>query len=52
MAYETLIVEKEDGIAIVKLNRPPMNPLNTKVYSEIYEAFCELEEDTSVGAIF
>jgi enoyl-CoA hydratase len=51
MAYETLIVEKEDGIAIVKLNRPPMNPLNVKVYGEIYEAFCELEEDASVGAI-
>jgi enoyl-CoA hydratase len=49
MAYETLIVEKEDDIAIVKLNRPPMNPLNTKAYGEIYEAFCALEEDASVG---
>ena len=28
MAYETLIVEKEEGIAIVKLNRPPVNSLN------------------------
>ncbi len=51
MAYETLIVEKEDGIAIVKLNRPPVNSLNAKAYRDIYEAFCELEKDDSVGAI-
>lgn len=51
MAYETLIVEKEDGIAIVKLNRPPVNSLNAKAYSDIYEAFCELEKDDAVGAI-
>jgi len=51
MAYETLLVEKEENIAIVKLNRPPVNSLNTKVYSEITDAFCELERDDSVGAI-
>jgi enoyl-CoA hydratase len=51
MAYETLIVEKEEGIAIVKLNRPPVNSLNAKAYDEIYDAFCELEKDDSVGAI-
>lgn len=51
MAYETLIVEKEDDIAIVKLNRPPMNPLNITAYNEIYDAFCALEEDAGVRAI-
>jgi enoyl-CoA hydratase len=51
MAYETLIVEKEAGIAIVKLNRPPVNSLNTRAYSELYDAFCDLEKDESVGAI-
>ncbi len=51
MAYETLIVEKEEAVAIVKLNRPPVNSLNTKAYSEIYDAFCELEKDDSVRAI-
>ncbi len=51
MAYDTLIVEKEEGIAIVKLNRPPVNSLNTKAYMEIYDAFCELEKDESVNAI-
>ena len=51
MAYETLIVEKEEGIGIVKLNRPPANPLNAQAYAELYDAFCALEKDDSVGAI-
>ena len=51
MAYETLLIEKEEGVAIVKLNRPPVNSLNVKAYREIYDAFCELEKDDSVRAI-
>jgi enoyl-CoA hydratase len=51
MAYETLTVEKGEGIAVVKLNRPPVNSLNVKAYSEIYEVFCELEKDDEVWAI-
>jgi len=51
MAYEFLLIEKEDGVAVVKLNRPPANPLNTQVYGELYDAFTELEKDDSVGAI-
>jgi len=51
MNYETLIVEKEENIAIVKLNRPPVNSLNVQAYSDIYDAFCELENDDTVGAI-
>lgn len=51
MAYETLIVEKEEGVGIVKLNRPPANPLNAQTYAELYAAFSELENDDSVGAI-
>ena len=51
MAYEFLLIEKEDGVAVVKLNRPPANPLNTQVYGELYDAFSELEKDDSVGAI-
>jgi len=51
MAYETLLIEKEEGFAIVKLNRPPVNSLNAQAYSDIYNAFCELENDDSVGVI-
>jgi enoyl-CoA hydratase len=51
MAYETLIVEREDLVGIIKLNRPPVNPLSVKSYHELYDAICELEADESVGAI-
>jgi enoyl-CoA hydratase len=51
MGYETLLVEKEGNIAVVKLNRPPVNSLNVKAYGDIYNAFCELENDFEVKAI-
>jgi len=51
MNYETLTVEKEENIALVRLNRPPVNSLNAKAYKEIYDAFCELEKDDSIKAI-
>ncbi|HOP84930.1 MAG TPA: enoyl-CoA hydratase-related protein [Syntrophorhabdaceae bacterium] len=51
MEYETLYVEKEENIAIVSLNRPPVNSLNEKAYKEIYAAFCDLEKDDNVKAI-
>jgi enoyl-CoA hydratase len=51
MTYETLKLEKEEGIAIVMLDRPPVNSLNAKAYQEIYDAFCECEKDESVRAV-
>jgi enoyl-CoA hydratase len=51
MGYETLIVEREDKVGIIKLNRPPVNPLNTKLYLELYDALSELDNDAGIGAI-
>ena len=51
MAYETLIVEKEEGIAIVKLNRPPVNSLSVQTYQDLYDAYCAIENDESVNAL-
>jgi enoyl-CoA hydratase len=51
MTYEYLLIEREEGVAVVTLNRPPANPLNAQVYGEFYEAFCELEKDDTVGAV-
>jgi enoyl-CoA hydratase len=51
MAYETLIVEKEGIVGIIKLNRPPVNPLNTQMYLDLYNAVTELDEDAEIGAI-
>jgi enoyl-CoA hydratase len=51
MAYETLIVEKEEGIGFVKLNRPPVNSLSAKSYTDLYDAFAELDADDTVNVI-
>ncbi|HOP85507.1 MAG TPA: enoyl-CoA hydratase-related protein [Syntrophorhabdaceae bacterium] len=51
MGYETIILEKDAPVGIIKLNRPPVNPLSVKSYLEIYDAICELEKDESIGAI-
>ncbi len=51
MGYETIIVTKEEGLGVVTLNRPPVNPLNIKSYHEIYDAICELDKDPEVGAL-
>ncbi|MCX7966759.1 MAG: enoyl-CoA hydratase/isomerase family protein [Syntrophorhabdaceae bacterium] len=51
MGYETIILEKEAPVGIIKLNRPPVNPLSVKSYLELYDAVCELEKDESIGAI-
>jgi enoyl-CoA hydratase len=51
MDYETLLVEKEGNIAVVKLNRPPVNSLNVKAYKDIYDVFVNLEKDESVKAV-
>ncbi len=45
------MLEREEAVAIVKLNRPPVNSLNVKAYTELYDAFDELEKDDSVRAI-
>ncbi len=52
MGYETLIVEKRDGIAIVTINRPKvLNALNATVIEELGRCFSELKDDPEVGAV-
>jgi enoyl-CoA hydratase len=51
MSYETLLLEKQGPVALIKMNRPPVNPLNIKLYLELYDMLCELEKDESVAAI-
>ena len=39
MSYETITLEIEDGIAVLRLNRPDvMNALNTRMRAEIADA--------------
>jgi len=47
--YEEILLEKEDGIAILTLNRPAkLNTLNRSIRVEMIEAFEEIELDDSV----
>ncbi|SDI13948.1 enoyl-CoA hydratase/isomerase family protein [Desulfosporosinus hippei] len=49
MAYETILVEIEDGIAMLTLNRPAvLNALNDQVFSELAEAAAKIGNDPSV----
>jgi enoyl-CoA hydratase/carnithine racemase len=51
MAYETLIVEREENIAIITLNRPPANPINLTVLDELEAVLNEFEKDKAVRAL-
>jgi enoyl-CoA hydratase/carnithine racemase len=52
MAYETLIVEREEGYAIVRLNRPEaLNALNSTLLGELGRALDEFEHDEAVRCV-
>lgn len=51
MENKYLNITKEDHIAIVKINRPPVNALNTEVVLEIEQLFEELGKDEELRVI-
>ena len=52
MAYETLIVEIEDHIALIKLNRPDaLNALNSTLLGELAKALKSADENDKVRCI-
>jgi enoyl-CoA hydratase/carnithine racemase len=52
MVYEHILVDREDGVGIVTLNRPEkLNAMNRKLASELHEAVKELDADEGVGCI-
>jgi enoyl-CoA hydratase len=52
MAYETLIVEIEDSVALVRLNRPEaLNALNQKLLGELAQALGTLDANEAVRCI-
>jgi enoyl-CoA hydratase/carnithine racemase len=47
---ETIIVTKEQGYAVIQINRPQaLNALNSHVLRELYEALYELDRDPAVS---
>ena len=52
MAYETLIIEHEEPILIIKLNRPnALNALNSKLLEELNSALTDADNNDSVRTI-
>jgi enoyl-CoA hydratase/carnithine racemase len=51
MAYETLIVAREERFAVVTLNRPPANAISAELMRELNAALAELASDAEVRAI-
>jgi len=52
MAYEHILVEREDGVGIVTLNRPDkLNAMNRRLSGELRDAVKELDGDDAIGCI-
>ena len=51
MTYENLILERRGNVAVLTLHRPPMNPLNRRMYKELIEASNEVDVDPTVKAL-
>ncbi|MHB8830184.1 MAG: enoyl-CoA hydratase/isomerase family protein [Syntrophales bacterium] len=52
MDYKYLFLTKENGIAVVTINRSEgLNALNCEVFSEIYQMFANIEKDLEIRVI-
>ncbi|MEM2672830.1 MAG: enoyl-CoA hydratase/isomerase family protein [Candidatus Hadarchaeales archaeon] len=52
LAYQTIIVEKKDGVAKITLNRPDrMNAINPTLATELRDAMEEIKKDDSVKVV-
>ena len=49
---ENILIEKQDNIAVITINRPTkLNALNKATIQELHDGFKALNEDKSVKAI-
>ncbi|AQT78944.1 enoyl-CoA hydratase [Mycolicibacterium litorale] len=52
MSYETILVDREERVGIITLNRPKaLNALNSQVMNELTTAAAEFDADPGIGAI-
>ena len=52
MSYESIIVERDEGVGTITLNRPEvLNALSRQLVTELDNAVTEMEEDPQVAAI-
>lgn len=51
MGYDNLVVEIEDGIALIKINRPDaLNAINTSTLGELEDCFKSISQDHKIKA--
>ncbi|CAM4415482.1 putative enoyl-CoA hydratase echA8 [Mycobacterium basiliense] len=52
MGYQTILVERDQRVGIITLNRPrALNALNSQVMTEVTDAATDLDNDSGIGAI-
>jgi len=52
MTYEHILLDREDGVGIVTLNRPEvLNAMNRRLFAELADAVKVLEADETIGCI-
>jgi enoyl-CoA hydratase len=52
MAFETILVERRDAVAIVTLNRPKqLNALNSQLIDELTRALASFDADPAIAAV-
>lgn len=52
MDYESIVIEREQNVALVSLNRPEkMNPLSTTMFAELKDVFSQLRCDSEIRAV-
>ena len=52
MEYKSLLLNKEEGLGIVTINRPKtLNALNVEVFQELYQMFTEIENDSEIRVV-
>lgn len=52
MSFENILLEKENGIATIIINRPKqLNALNRQTIRELHEALKSCEEDAQIGVV-
>lgn len=52
MQFETILLEKKNGVGLITLNRPKaLNALNTQLISDVNVALDDLEKDPTIGCM-
>ena len=52
MPYEHILLEKEEGVAIITLNRPEvLNAMNRKLNQELHDAVVSMNADDEIGCL-